>query len=160
MRFEALHQKFKRYAKFCGFKNVGITMAKKFQKLQSLYFSGTDSFKIHPLLDEDIVCHYSRSKVTAISFFGKKIPSKKNIVLTYENNGIFFGIVEEWSKIDGNLTAKIEKIDKISFSNELLAYEIKKTGEFVSIDVQTVMNSFGEIYKFENKDFALFNQGV
>ena len=159
MRFEALHQKFKRFAKHCGFKNVGFTMSKKYQNLQSTYFSKTDPYPIHPILQDNIICNTTKSKISSVTFYGRKIPIKKNIVLTYvSENSNKFGIILEWIKIDDKLHARITKLDKISFSNELLAYEVKDCTEIAEIPESQILNSFGEIYKYSEKNYLLISQ--
>ena len=78
MRFEALHQRIKRYTKNTGFKNPGVTMVKKFQMRQALVFSGADGFETHPHLHPEMSLKLGKdSEVKEIICRGKVLRSGK-----------------------------------------------------------------------------------
>lgn len=155
MRFEALHQLLKRYAKNSGYKNVGKTMSEKFQMRVALNFIGNT----HPLLKNEPVKHYSKSgKLLHIKHYGITLKAKKGIIVAHKvNNQINFGSVEDIFENEHGTLVKLQKLQKGGFNNNLLAYEVNDSDNTVCLKLEEILKCYGHKYKYEEKIYVVFN---
>lgn len=125
-----MHQQFKRYARNSGFKNVGLTIAKKFQKYLCLNYSN----RIHPTPNEN-------------SFVKNNVLFKcsKNTIVAFKENGFTkIGALESFfgEKV-------FIRIHNARFNATLLFWEIINTDtELTELNIMDIIDSVGHIYEY------------
>ena len=108
MKFEALHQTFKRYAKNCGFKNVGKTMSERFQQKIALEFSEKGQYKTHPLYKKDVTPGYKNNEIVYVNFMGTILKPDCNIIIPCKRNKmLLFGMLTGWNFTNGRLFTNV-----------------------------------------------------
>ena len=154
MRFEAIHQRIKRFAKNCGYKNAAKTIVDKYCKRQSMIIINASKFE-NPFLKTIIEIEKNRSNIiTSIKFLGMTIKLKKDIILSTRDKSLF--MPKSITENSGDYFVEGLKINIVSFSNELLAYEAEITSEMVSYEIFNIKPILGSLYKLSNKSYCLF----
>ena len=154
MRFEAIHQRLKRFAKNCGYKNAAKTIADKYCKRLNMIIINPSKFE-NPFLKTIIEIEKNRSDtITSISFLGISIKLKKDIILSTRDKNLF--MPKSITENNGDYFVEGLKINILSFSNELLAYEIDITAELVSHQIFNIQPILGSLYNLSNKIYCLF----
>ena len=164
MKFEALHQTFKRYAKNSGFKNVGKTKTQKYQQRTALEFCGFGEFEVHPMLNSEIEVIRNKAGIAHVIFYGTKLTANKKIVAAFEidQGKKSFGHIIGFSESVESLCVILTKFKNIQFDHNLLAYEIENSAEKIHVEIKTLCPVFGTIYdcKLTEKTFAIFDQMI
>lgn len=131
-RFESLHQIFKRYAKNCGFKNVGMTVATKFQKLMAIR-SYDHSVEID-VMDNGFIKN---------NIFFKC--GDKNIVVFKQNGSVKFGSLLRFTCEK----ASIKIFKSVIFNSDLLYWEIiDESTETVEVLIKDLFDYIGHSYEY------------
>lgn len=156
MRFEALHQKFKRFARNSGFRNVGKTMAKRFQKVAAFNFKNDEK---HPLLQKDVVYKEKNQRILYAIYFGKILRPNKEIIIAFnKTEKKEFGILIGFEKVEERVFWKIEMLNSLAFENELLSYKVERTNQTKFVYLGESWKNIGAIYKIDDEEYVLFDQ--
>ena len=155
MRFEALHQRIKRYTKNCGFKNVGKTIAEKFLTRVWLQFSDE-----MPILRDHIIPKFSANgKLLNIKFFNKTLKKNKNVLVEFDlqlkNKKI--GKIMDFKLFQNKIILTIEDLSILRFNTDLLYYEVNETGVFSDLEITEIGKKVGALYTCNNKKYACFS---
>lgn len=158
MRFEALHQRVKRYAKNCGFKNVGKTICERMQKRQYLMFSENMEHE-NPLIKPELNITEKNNIIKKIEYKGTILIPKKGIVCAYAiDSRLKFGLLEGFEMNEGKLKAVLKEVQNKSFNNEILGYNVKVNQRTIKMDFKLILENYGQIFNFEGKPYAIFQE--
>ena len=155
MRFEALHQRAKRYSKNCGFKNAPKTIATKFAARQSLVLKNPKEMG-NPFLDDFVEVNELKSgEITAIFFNGHNVKKNKKIIIM--NKEKVFMRVDDFEYKENVLHIKGKKFENFGFHEKLLAYKVKEAGSDLKFKISEILPFLGSLYKYSENDYCLFN---
>lgn len=128
-RFEARHQIFKRYARNCGFKNAGYTIATKFQKQCAIPDTIVKNGNKNVMIKNNIEFLIGEDENTVVAF--KQSDDLKIGYLCAKNNNML----------------SIAVFKKFSFNRQLLCYDIlDKDTEIIEISSDDIFPFLGHSY--------------
>ena len=157
MRFEALHQRIKRYSKNSGFKNPGLTFSEKFQTRQGHLLTSESQ---NPYLQMSISLDWSKRKdrILSVYFYGTKIQPRKGIIVVLkEDNGMTFGEVEAIFAHGDVTMLKLNVFRNTNFDNEYLYYIVEPTGQQLETPLNTIEKKIGMLYIKGEVRFIVFD---